>query len=339
MIKKDVADGGRRVVSLDVVRTIAIMMVVMQHACHFEPGSLGEFAWLLGSGSAVDMLFMLSGILLLPVTTGYGKFYRHRFMRVGIPFLLWSAVYIVLDSLLGGASGEDTLWAFKRILFIPSFPPGWFIYAITGVYLMMPFVSPWIKSADGRSFGWFLGIWLLSMCLPYVAERWDLTIGVNGIFGLFYNFMGVAIAGSWLFRHADTILKRYGKVVLPVLIIIGIGLPAALHGYAVGRGHSRELLYTDLSLATVAWSAVCVLVIIAMFRHTDEKSLTARVFRFLSVNSFGIYLVHYAIIVYIVDSYCPELKAGWSFAPAVYAMSLAVTVVLRKIPVLGKYLC
>ena len=99
----------RRMAELDLLRCLAILMVVTLHAAApllSDPSLLGTPAWyfclLLDpfSRTGVPIFFMLSGFLLLrdPRTLQVGPFYRRRLPRLAVPLVLWNLIYALADA-------------------------------------------------------------------------------------------------------------------------------------------------------------------------------------------------------------------------------------------------
>ena len=95
-----------RIVWLDVLRLCAIFMVICIHcsdpfnvspeAADSNSGVLicGEHFMALFLRPCVPLFVMITGILLLPVKMSFEDFYKKRLLRIAVPFLLWSVLYI-----------------------------------------------------------------------------------------------------------------------------------------------------------------------------------------------------------------------------------------------------
>src|SRR5512135_85584 len=90
----------------DLIRVLAIYLVVVIHVSGQLTGAWGripEAQWLIADlygGIArvgVPLFFMLSGFLLLPRSESLRSFYSKRMIKIVIPFIVWSAIYIGLD--------------------------------------------------------------------------------------------------------------------------------------------------------------------------------------------------------------------------------------------------
>ena len=122
-----------RDISLDIIRLIACLMIVLMHS-PFPGGGLGMvlcgISYLTASG--IGLFFMVSGALLLkrnidkPFETRF--FLRKRFTKILIPLLFWSIVGWSLEQ-YGIANTELSIL--------------WFMYCLAGMYLLTPILSRW----------------------------------------------------------------------------------------------------------------------------------------------------------------------------------------------------
>ena len=219
-----ITNSKDRIVWLDVVRLIAILLVI---ACHCtDPFNASPEAranpeinfWGSAYGSmlrpCVPLFVMMTGFLLLPVRQEASAFYRKRIPRVLFPFLVWSVLFDLSPWFIQFVGGSKELvvqffpWepnpsasladALKTIAMIPiNFTvyatPMWYIYTLIGLYLYMPVFSAWVEKASDKAKLWFLGVWAVSLFIPYlmvfVSQYLFGTCSWNS-FGLFYYFAG-----------------------------------------------------------------------------------------------------------------------------------------------------
>jgi surface polysaccharide O-acyltransferase-like enzyme len=182
-----------RMVWLDVVRLIAILMVIVSHSVdslNITSVALSSpsvnWGSIIGSvaRACVPLFAMMTGLLLMPIgTMNIGAFYKKRILRVLWPFLIWSTLYNLfpwIAGLLGAdiellghffpAVGNGGSFAFIDALHnIITIPLGfslynthmWYIYMLIGLYLFLPFLFSWIDQADRLT----VRLYLMSMCL------------------------------------------------------------------------------------------------------------------------------------------------------------------------------
>ena len=201
MIQNSISDN--RIVWLDVIRCVAMIMVIGVHCIdpfYISPTmrAIPEYThWAAIYGSllrpSVPLFVMMTGLLLLPVKKQpLGKFYKKRIYRVLFPFLIWSVLYSMFPWVTGvlglpkeiigdffcytqGQESQSLIDSLKDVAMIPSnFSHKenhmWYIYLLIGLYLYMPFFSAWIENADRKTKRAFLLIWIISLFIPYLKE-------------------------------------------------------------------------------------------------------------------------------------------------------------------------
>ena len=201
MIQNSISDN--RIVWLDVIRCVAMIMVIGVHCIdpfYISPTmrAIPEYTHLAAIyGSllrpSVPLFVMMTGLLLLPVKKQpLGKFYKKRIYRVLFPFLIWSVLYSMFPWVTGvlglpkeiigdffcytqGQESQSLIDSLKDVAMIPfNFSHKenhmWYIYLLIGLYLYMPFFSAWIENADRKTKRAFLLIWIISLFIPYLKE-------------------------------------------------------------------------------------------------------------------------------------------------------------------------
>lgn len=201
MIQNSISDN--RIVWLDVIRCVAMIMIIGVHCIdpfYISPTmrAIPEYThWAAIYGSllrpSVPLFVMMTGLLLLPVKKQpLGKFYKKRIYRVLFPFLIWSVLYSKFPWVTGvlglpkeiigdffcytqGQESQSLIDSLKDVAMIPfNFSHKenhmWYIYLLIGLYLYMPFFSAWIENADRKTKRAFLLIWIISLFIPYLKE-------------------------------------------------------------------------------------------------------------------------------------------------------------------------
>ena len=202
--------NANRIVWLDVIRLVAMLMVIGVHCIdpfYISPTmrEIPEYThWAAVYGSllrpSVPLFVMMTGLLLLPVKQQpLGAFYKKRIYRVLFPFLIWSVLYSMFPWFTGvlglpkeiigdffcytqGHESQSLADSLKDVAMIPfNFSHKenhmWYIYLLIGLYLYMPFFSAWVERASDKTKRAFLLIWAASLFLPYIREY-----VVNGLF-------------------------------------------------------------------------------------------------------------------------------------------------------------
>ena len=160
----------KRIVFLDYLRAIACFMVILVHVCEafyfnldgISFSSNADRWWISFIDSSlrpcVPLFIMASAYLLVPLKDSTPVFFKRRFTRVCIPFIVWGLLYAFLPLLWGGHGWDGAKT--HLLTFLYNFPSNaihlWFVYMLIGVYFFMPILSPWLKQVGRKEELFFL---------------------------------------------------------------------------------------------------------------------------------------------------------------------------------------
>ncbi len=335
MQKNHQLDQARRIEWVDVLRFIAIFLVVCCHCSDPfnvspEARSNPEFGfWGAVYGSflrpCVPLFVMITGLLLLPVKATAGEFYKKRLLRIAVPFLIWSVLYNLFPWVTGilglpssvisdffayapadaSQSLGDTL---KGIAMIPiNFnlytTHLWYIYMLIGLYLYMPVFSAWVEKATASQKRVFLWIWAVTLFLPYAYRFFAQNIfGLSAwnSFGTFYyfaGFNGYLLLGHYLAKEAKVWSRS--KALAVGLPLFAIGYIATYIGF---RSMTADPNCTeqDVELFFLYCSPNVALMTAAVFLMVRNikirSSKLLSAFANITKCGLGIYMAHYFFI-------------------------------------------
>ena len=60
--------------------------------------------------------------------------------------------------------------------------PLWYLYMLIGIYFIIPILNSWLEGAKKREIQVFLGIWVISLVIPYLKMLAPL-LGYTGNYG------------------------------------------------------------------------------------------------------------------------------------------------------------
>lgn len=311
--------GENRIVTLDVVRVLAVFMVLVTHATErFYVSNAGELIiqssnqfWVNFFNSAfhacVPLFVVVSGYLLLPIKESPAQFYVKRIPKIFIPFVIWSIIYITLPLIWGGISTDAASGEFVRLLYNFSWTSGhlWFIYMLIGVYLFIPIISPWIKESSKRFEEGFLALWIFSTLYHFIVllipDR--MLMGQNffnefSSIWYFSGYLGYAVLGHYIKTHVN-FSRQISLLLGAVLYVSGFLMTFFLFGYQLDPASTLEDLTLSLRSCTinVAFMTAGVFLLLKDITINNQKILS--LFVELSKFSFGIYLVHMLILPFI----------------------------------------
>lgn len=338
---------GERPVWPDLVRVVAIIMVLIEHT--YPVTRAGDAASFVFPKTILNpdalLFFVLSGALLLPVESGTtGRFFRRRFFKIAVPFLVWSLVMALTKQFFEPVPLSYTLY-YARWCWLTMFSSYlWFMFVLMGLYLLAPFVSPWLRVASRRSLELFLLLWLTALALPYLdIMSQTSTFNLDGFHGTwvgpFYGYAGYMVAGVYLLRYPFgqwSRLMRRAAVVLA--IAFGYLLPVVFAFVPLRDEAVRWMPFDPLTLTTVAETFTVYILLCRLGRCIRSDGRAAHVLAWLSRLTFGVYLCHILLRDVIINYLCPWLAGSYLLCLVLPPLSFAVAWVLSRIPFAGKWL-
>lgn len=287
---------------LDILRTIACLMVVMMHAPNPKSGLSGVECVGISilTEPCIGLFFMVSGALLLPVKMSYFQFLKRRMGKVLLPTLLFTLFYIGVKMCygeLGVCSLPTTLCS------IPFSAQGhgvlWFMYTLIGMYLVAPILSPFLERATKRELQFVLLLWLVTMCWPLLSLVLQVNTSNTSMLHLFSGYTGYFLLGYYL--------KQYPMRLPAIFILLLFAVPFAACLLV-------KLSGMEFDFYSVFWylSIFCLMMCVAWWQvvkqYANPIHLGASIKKWLidfSNCSFGIYLIHIFVM----------RRGIWHFAP------------------------
>ena len=289
--------------NLRVLATISVIFLHVSGQILIQYGTVTGFVWWVGNlydGSVrfcVPVFVMLTGTLLLSKKYELSEFLRKRFLRIVLPFLFWSFVYILFTYYVKLSPNQDMSpletisWAFD-LLRSGSSPHLWYIYMIIGIYLITPIISKWIQNSKENEILYFLIIWLFALIMNEpIFEKYITDVDVS----YFSDFIGYLVLGYYLSVKTFKYSKITINIIAILLIIIGVLITIAGTYYLTNRdGKFNQYFYGYMTLNTLMVS----IGIFVVFKNSiTTKNL--KVVDFISKYSYGIYLVHVLVLFYL----------------------------------------
>ncbi len=331
-----------RIFYLDEVRAIAILLVLLAHTIKYFPVNINYLtsptllSYLAISRMGVPLFFMLSGALLLNKEYSISQFIKKRFSRVLIPAVFW---YIILFLSVAYANAFN----FNLInVWIYDAPFPWFVCAIIGIYLLMPVFNSFIKEYGTKGAEYFLLLWIIFIILTNfnLTQEYYVTL----IFQNFGVFMGYVVLGYYLTN------KQFNIYSLPMAIFCAIIFIICVAINIYNALNFTTIVYIEsISIIIQCSALVLILRYLSKFASLNPKSALSKLHGFieksfigiiiytLSICSYTIYLMHEHIINLLLQYYP---ITTFNLVPAAFLLlaigSLAVAVILSKIPILNK---
>lgn len=333
------------------IRAFALLVIVTLHVAFpliywYNSSSYADW-WVATNfyiwGKIGSPLFtMVSGLLLLNPTKeqSIDTFFRKRFVKVLLPFVAWSALYLLWRIFL-----RDEHFTAKEILVLfvqgPVYYHLWFIQMILGLYLATPILRIYIRHAPRHNLTYFLLVWLVTVSVLPITERFfGFAVGID--VAVTTGYVGFFVLGYYL---REVVLTR--RQVIPILLIIVTSLvftQAATHALTVqneGIFDNFFVLNESLNLVIVATGLFLFFKSLDYAMIFQKLPFLQKLVLWISSCSLGVYFVHVLIIEELASGRLGFTLDGASFFPLlaipavsllVLGLSVIVTLLLKQIP-------
>ena len=309
----------KRIVFLDYIRVFACFLVMVVHASenfYGAPGSTdmagpqsylateADRLWVAVydgfSRMAVPLFMIVSAFLLAPMKEGQTmwQFYRQRCLRILPPFFIFMILYSTLPMLWGQLDAATSIKDMSRIFL--NFPTlaghFWFMYPLISLYLFIPIISPWLRKATAKEELFFIGLFVLSTCMPYLnrwcGEVWGQCFWTEyHMLWYFSGYLGYLVLAHYIRVHLAW--SRSKRLIVGTVLML-VGAVWTIYSFYVqatpGELHSTPVIEIGWAFCTIN----CVLLTTGTFlmftcikRPEAPKMVTD-----LSKLSYGMYLMH-----------------------------------------------
>jgi peptidoglycan/LPS O-acetylase OafA/YrhL len=332
------AHRAPRLLFIDNIRWSMIILVLSMHACDtYSP--FGNWYYVdrrpTGLGTALffgvyqsflqaffmALLFFIAGYFSAAAydRKGFAPFVRDRFLRLGVPTLLYMFVigpltqYFLSWTWGSGGFGHQWLKHVRDGEWLSETGPMWFCAALLlfsivyGLIRRSGWSEPGISLGDDRARSLKLAGFIILMAASTFLVRIAVDEGASVLnvhpgdfpqYALMFAAGALGCRGNWMTGFPERLCIRFGAVVLAgsvpliaALILFGGGLQGETQQYSGG--------FNWVSAGKCLWEAlVCVgmgLLMLAVYRrHFDWQGPVSK---WLSENAFGVYLIHPPVLI------------------------------------------
>ncbi|MDR2906514.1 MAG: acyltransferase family protein [Bacteroidales bacterium] len=336
---------------IDKLRILATLGVILLHTSSgtsYNYGNIPNLSWWVGNifdsagRFAVPVFLMISGALILSKTyDNIGEYLKKRVVKILLPFLFWSLIYIVKNLFLAFYNG--TSMSFIEILkfVIMQFKYGasfhfWYIYMLIGLYLFFPIIGKWIKKSSACELKYFLGIWLLTTFIhfPFISKVFP-----NVDLAYFSGYIGFPVLGYYLANKTSSDFRIEKRRAI-LLILTGF-LITVLGTFFIAKynGHFSDTLYKPLSPQIILIAAGMFLLFKSSSRNPQKYST---ILLFFSKYCYGIFLIHPFILeimekIHIQTSLIHPILSIPLICVLCFLFSMSIIWCVNKLP-FGKYI-
>lgn len=325
----------KRDTSLDVIRVLAICMVIMCHVNNsMWPNAIRAYIYAIG-WMGVPIFVLLTGYLMLPrqYTQEYiGKFIKRNLLPLFCALEIWNIIYYLISLMQTKMFSLKSAIHFLKIgLFLGSTDSSfWFMPMIVGLYLGLPIFAVLVQKGNAYVriiLGCIVYFGVVVCTIQQIFKSFNIRESIKPILEM--NIFGSSVWGGsiWMLYlfigylfHKDV----FSKLKLSALIIIFV-VSLSANAFLIYRQISKEnaqQFYGSLFVLLSACSFV--LILRKLCEGLNEIDWFVNLFQKLSELSFSVYLIH----IFLIPVYRSYANLLISNSPKLgYLIVLAITTI------------
>lgn len=349
-------ERSRSIQYINRLRILSIYAVVTAHVTIWLTMASAPFSlnWWLGASifyacfCSIPVFVMISGALLLDSSREepLREFYRKRMVRVGVPLVSWTIVYLCVRAF----ADHEQLTAgriFELIITANPYYHLWFLYMIAGLYLVTPPLRTFVRHATPKE-RVFVIVVMLVLANAYFQADALLWQNQRSVFTLFIPYIALYLCGYELSRIDPRKIPPAKYIVLAVAICV-VYLAVFAQPFIArqgGVGPGKRFVFDFFTPPIIFLS-------IAIFWAARRLDATAQpaagigktAVEWIASTTLGIYALHPLVLIWIQKALKNHAGDG-SFLLGVTVVPLLtfsacylITSILMNIPVLRRTVC
>ncbi|SEM32072.1 Surface polysaccharide O-acyltransferase, integral membrane enzyme [Syntrophus gentianae] len=280
---------------IDLLRVAGSFAVVVLHVSArvvITSPDVHSSAWWIGnlfdslSRWSVPLFVMVSGALLLSrnVEEDIFSFYRRRATKLLPPLVFWTAFYLLIQH-IGGHTLTPTA-VVKSIIMGSPFSHLWYLYMISGLYLITPFLRHIVTASSTRELLIFItGTFTIAAIESSYSSFWGCLS--TTFLSSFLPYVAYFVTGYYLYNLSDR-TSRINDLLIAVFA--GFLLASGTGGLFILMGpKSWDVMYSYLNPIVIVMS-LCVF----RFGLNSQflSSTTTKLLGPIAPITLGIYVIH-----------------------------------------------
>ena len=347
------AEKKERKLHYDLLRIVAAFSVVVLHssAQFWYYLDLHSAEWLIVNGYdavfrfGVPIFVMLSGAMFLApdYQLDVKRLFRHNILRMLVLYGIWSFLYALYSCRNLEVLNLKTL---LRAI-ITGYYHLWFIPMIIGIYLLLPILKGWVEKAEKCQVQYFLGLFFVLQILRITMRTLVVSDEIHTILDTWEIEMACGYLGYfvWGYYLAHVGIGDKMRKILYVMFVPAVILNIVVSTLLSRRAGEAEGVFFDSY-------GICTFVMVsAMFVFTVDRGSrmsfgkkSAKWIKELSANTLGVYLLHLGMLeVWRAAGFhsmtLPVAVGIPVLSILCFAVCTAIAGLLRRIPIVGRFLC
>lgn len=321
----------------DAVRVMATYLVVLLHVsapllldmrigaeAHWTIAGLYHAA----TRSAVPVFVMISGMFLLQphVSQNIARFLNRRLLKIGLPFIGWSYIYLVwqLPDPRHALTAAFLAGSIRSLLEGTVIYHFWFFYLILGLYLATPLLRTIANGLERSGQTYCIALWLTVICvlptLRILGVPWLASLPLPGIF---MAHIGYFLLGYWL---KDAKIPLSSRSLLAILFLLAATTCFLTYAFSYPQARLIQFWFENFSPTVVGMTLPLFFLLKRM--ASARKHLPCRAIHYiqsLGTFSFGIYCAHVLILEWFSRMGLTAASHSVIWWPPAYALMVFAT--------------
>lgn len=351
-----------RLYYIDILKIISCIAVIFLHVSSQDLDNYlpNTFVWQVlnfydsCSRFAVAIFVMVSGALFLNQTKGeisIKKLYTKNILHLLMAYIFYTIFYAFFGFYIENHTiiiWEDIKMVLKNALLSSNYHL-WFIPMLIGVYVLVPILQKITKNSSKNEMKYILIVFFIFNILKNTIQPFNFGYlkYVNQILNRFtidkfMGFIGYFLLGYYLNTYEikkrnRCILYQIGLISI-IVCIVGNSL------YSLDLGKSTQYFYDHFFVTTFFVSMAIFVFVKYSISNREIKGLLSKVLINLSNASFGIYLIHVAVICLFcvkLNFYTTTINPIFTIpiiSISVFILSLIGVNIVKKIPYIHQYI-
>lgn len=288
----------------------------------------------------VGLFLMITGTLVLNKSYNYKKIVKCIF-RVFVPTFCLSLIFYIKNT---GMNNLNITYFFSSILSNPYIFSYWYIYALIGVYLVLPFIQKMIRNFTNKDYIIFILIFLIIPTFTEFLKTYlKFNINSNLQLAFFPIIIAIIICGNYISK-----IKISKKILISssVLFIISyISMFLSMYLPYLNKGKISYALDSWNAFPVVLMSISLFYIIRYLFENKHYSDKFVNIITMIASTTFGIYLIHTALNFKLYKLGIMQTIFEFNGVIAIIILDFVVFItcmiiiyILKKIPLVKKFL-
>ena len=345
-----------RQLHMDLLRIFACFSVLMLHTSSqfWYTLPVKSTEWIISNvyDSAfrfgVPIFVMISGRFFLarPGEIDVEKLYRKHILRLVTAFGIWSAVYGIWDC-RHWMGNEGVGWKSYVAEMMFGRYHLWYLPMLIGIYIVLPILKSWVMHCSKKNMEYFLFMFgviqlgISTLKIVYIPTPVLQVINQFSNVDMVCSYIGYFILGYYLYKYPLAERKQRLTYLGGILGLVGAVGISTLDAF--NEASPVSVAFDSFSIFTFG---VTVAIYVFFQEVIGKKNLRKgeKLIRELSANTFGIYLMHILLIEFLEEKGITSMSVNNIIGIPLLAIGCflicgLMASLLRRIPVLGKYIC